>query len=292
MIFKEEAKRHQKNFFHNHERQDPDDLSRGRAQKHWLNESAAATGKNFYNKKVFTAVNQYRDGKINVPEWFLDTLRSQHIPFNFFVPLWDDQEFAIKVLKQLFRINITSLTRIEFEFPSRSDNPLEDNTSFDAFIEFETGVGKGFFGIETKYTEGGYSAGDQEKAYFENDDESVYYMNTHPDFFLDARNQLLKENSYRQIWRNHLLSLKFAQDNAYEKFISVTMYPHGNNHFFKHLPIYKNFLTKKGQETLEGITYEKYFRILLENAVTDKQRNWIIYLIARYLVILNGEQKN
>ena len=47
MNFKKDAADHQKEFFKEN-LQDPNNYSRTRAQEHWLNESAAARGENFY----------------------------------------------------------------------------------------------------------------------------------------------------------------------------------------------------------------------------------------------------
>jgi len=285
MNFKEKAHLHQLSFFSEEDRKlsDSERKNPGRAQAHWLNNKATSEGKIFYDEYgIFQAAIDWRKGKTNTPEWFKDTLRSQHIPFNFFIPLVKEKELGIKVFGELFNIEITDF-RVEIEFPPKKLNPLGDNTSFDAFIEYDYAGGKGIIGIETKYTEGGYSPTSKELELV-NDPDSVYYKETRRSgLYLESSYEELKKNSYRQIWRNHLLACVFG-GGMYRKFLSATFYPEGNSHFVKTIGKFMNFLTDDGKDTLVGITFEEYFNALQKYAVSRDQRNWIDYLLKRYLV--------
>lgn len=281
MSFKKDATKNQSDFFDASERQVGKNPKEGRGQDHWLTSSSAKTGKNFYSEEVFEAAKESRGNKTNTPEWFLDTLRSQHIPFNFFIPLDNDRLFAIKVLNELFNLKITKINCIKIEYPPHGLNPLKDRTSFDAFISYFENNKKGFIGIEVKYTEGGYSPTTKELDLV-NDENSLYYQKTDSNLYYDVSS--LKDNSYRQIWRNHILASEFKKQEKYDQFISATFYPAGNTHFTNAICMFQTFLTRNGRKTLTGITYEDFFETLLEYAETDKQRNWISYLITRYLV--------
>jgi hypothetical protein len=267
----------------------------GRAQAHWLDPENAVNGLNFYNDieyKIFSEIPK-RDGKKIVPEWFMDTLRSQHIPYNFFIPFRSEHELSVKVLNQLLFINpevtpnekIKTIQLIAIEYPSAKDNPLKDRTSFDAFIEYTNeNQEKGIIGIEVKYTEGGYSANKKEKESIKND-ESVYDEISNLSGLYCCNNSVeLKKNENRQIWRNHLLAFSYAKERGIKHFKSVTLYPKGNQHFVKAFDQYQKYLTDYGKKTISGITYEKFFEALTKFANTDKQKNWNDYLKNRYLV--------
>jgi len=280
--FKNLAKNHQLKYFKS-ENQALIENKQCRAQAQWLNPEAAGAGKIFFDGyDIFRYVRvEFRHNKPDTPEWFYDTLRSQHIPFNFFVPFLQEKELCRIVFNELLNLNILEIQCIEFEFPKREDNPLRDNTSFDAFIEYLTeAVKKGFLGIEVKYTEGGYSPGNTETQNYPR-----YHDCSRGEYYLNSDDKDLEQNCFRQVWRNHLLAVHFAKEEKYAQFHSITLYPSGNEHFADAMKEYPaKFLTDKGKETLDGLTYERYFNILERNAVSDQQKEWIKYLMERYLV--------
>jgi hypothetical protein len=277
--FKTSATMHQLEYFAGKNQKDL--KKQGRAQNHWLNQEAAAAGKIFYDGyDIFGYVQRdFRNNKKETPEWFYDTLRSQHIPCNFFVPLMHENKLGIKVFNDLLGLDIQEINRIEFEYPKRKDNPLEDNTSFDAFIEYSFAEGKkGFLGIEVKNTEGGYSAGEKEKKWL-----SCYHKHSKPELYNNPGDSELESNQFRQVWRNHLLAILFAE-KKYTQFHSITIYPSGNEHFARTMTKYPiNFLTEKGKMTLSGVTYEEYFKTLKKYAENEQQNIWVKYLMERYL---------
>lgn len=282
--FKKKAKKHQLQFFAGDNQSDVKKRE-GRAQEHWLNDEAARLGKTFYSGyEIFEAVKNHRGTKTDIPEWFYDTLRSQHIPFNFFIPFIHESAYCISVLNKLFQLNISGITAIEIEYPPNEINPLKDKTSFDAFISYTTAENaKGFIGFEVKYTEGGYSPTTKERESADTEN-SVYYQETaRSGLYLYHNEPLLKDNTYRQIWRNHLLASAFSKDQ-YQQFLSVTIYPKGNTHFTDAIKVFETFLTKAGKSTLKGITYEAFSQALIDCSETEKQQNWIKYLVKRYLV--------
>ena len=129
------------------------------------NESAKA-GKNFYDGfSIFESVKQrYPNFYTNL---YSDTLRSEHIPFNFFIPFVNDLEFCKDVFNRLLggcikSIDGTSIIdggqNIKIEFaPSPKQQYLNDGTSFDTYIEYtHVDNSKGVIGIEVKYTEKEY----------------------------------------------------------------------------------------------------------------------------------------
>jgi hypothetical protein len=274
--FKNQAKLRQLECFKGENQADV--LNSGRPQPHWLNEDAAVRGKIFYEGyEIFGFVKEWRE-KTDTPEWFYDTLRSQHIPFNFFVPLISEKRLCINVLNHLFKLDIAHISAIRFEYPKHSDNPLKDKTSFDVFISYvNPDFVKGFIGFEVKYTEGGYSPTEKENQ------NPVYYYLTPSELYLNTKEPRLKDNAYRQIWRNHLLGY-LVKKEFWDKFLSVTLYPEGNIHFTKAIAQYENFLTEDGKTTLKGLNYEDFFLALIKFCRTPEQKEWVKYLIKRYLV--------
>jgi len=279
MNYKNQAKKLQLDYFTNYNQSKIE--KKGRAQNHWLQEEYASKGMNFYSDyNIFENAKKSRGNKNDTPEWFMDTLRSQHIPFNIFIPFLEEKDLCVNVLNNLLNISITDIIDLKIEFPYAYQNPLNDKTSFDAFISYKTKNGKGMLGIEVKYTEGGYSLSETEENHF-----PVYRDFTEKSgLYINSDEEKLTENRYRQIWRNHLLAYAYAEKNNYIEYISLTIYPKGNTHFVGAMKEYNEFLNKKGKATLKGITYEEFIETLIAKHNTAKQSKWIKYLIERYIV--------
>lgn len=267
---------------------------KGRAQEHWLNDIAAKNGNIFYcDYKILEKAIAHRKDKQNTPEWFYDTLRSQHIPFNFFIPLLEEKQLALDVLNNLLDLQIKSINEIKIEHPPQWKNPLGDRTSFDVFISYQNQSDeKGIIGIEVKYTEGGYSPTKTEKTMIA-DLSSIYYQVTEKSkLYKKEKVEKLKENSYRQIWRNHLLAYAFAVENNFKKYTSLTIYHEGNLHFEAAFNDYNDFLTDNGKKTLKHVTFSEFLLKLLVSTKTTRQKKWILYLAERYKIHLENRLLN
>ena len=292
MNFKSKAQQHQLSYF-----ADCNQLGAakaGRAQDHWLNHEAAAIGKNFYDGyNVFKAAKDSRGNKQDTPEWFYDTLRSQHIPFNFFIPFNTEKELGVAAFNDLFKTSIKEIKEIRIEYPPKYQNPLGDKTSFDAFVSYIAEDGKkGLLGIEVKYTEGGYSPTDREKGELENKESAYFKATEKSKLYIDNIVERLKENNYRQIWRNHILAFSFARTKGYKYYKSVTVYHEGNNHFKEAFKEYDAFLTDKGKETIQAVTYAEFVDVLNKHVTIDEQRRWVEYLKARYNVSIENSKND
>ena len=155
--FKKAAKRHQINY------REQNISTDYKTYETWLTDEFGKEGKNFYNKlSVFSVVQQrYPNFYIDL---YSDMLRSEHIPFNLFVPFRHNLEFCKNVFNEFLggcikSINSRSIIdggeNIKIEFaPSPKENYLNDGTSFDTYIEYNHKDGtKGIIGVEVKYTE-------------------------------------------------------------------------------------------------------------------------------------------
>ena len=120
------------------------------------------------------------------------------------------------------------------------------------------------------------------------DTGSVYYRRSKDSgVFKDGDLTVLKQNKYRQIWRNHLLgeSILFVDKPKYSHFHSLTFYPEGNTHFSDVLPKYLEYLKPEYLDRVQGVTYEKYFEICRKHLPDDDYKKWLEYLERRYIVI-------
>jgi len=220
-------------------------------------------------------------------------LRSEHIPFNFFVPLSKNLEYARAVLNRFMGGVINIITLIKIEHAPDPEKTLMDKTSFDVFIEYRHASGRlGVIGIEVKYTEREYKLikGSKEDREI-HQDISVYNLLTDKiGLYRKEILQELKTDEFRQVWRNQLLGESMTRknhpDSKYEFFTSIILYPEGNDHFRDLVPKYTSFLTPGHENSFKGITYEEFINIGRELAGDPGYLQWLQYLEDRYIISL------
>jgi len=244
-------------------------------------------GKNFYDGfGIFDAVKKYR--KYNKP-LYSNLLRSEHIPFNFFIPLDKDKNYCKKIVSDILKSNIASIDRIEIEYaPNPKEKYLNDGTSFDAYIEYTNyGDTKGMIGIEVKYTEKEYKLtanSKQEKDV--KDKNSPYFSVTNKcELFKTNAIKVLPTDNFRQVWRNHILgeSILLVDNCKFKHFTSMTLFPADNEHFIKTSKEYIDLLVSNDNKFI-ALTYEDFFALLGKHCPDSDFKNWLNYLITRYIV--------
>lgn len=263
----------------------------------WLTDKDGVEGKNFFDGfGVFKAVRE-RYPKFYV-DLYSDTLRSEHIPFNLFVPFRQNLEFCKNVFNEFLNDNIKSIDKqaeidggenVKIEFaPSPKENYLNDRTSFDTYIEYtHTDNSKGIIGIEVKYTEKEYkleAGSTQEKAI--KDRTSKYFSISKDCGLYDVTSiDIMLTDIYRQVWRNHLLgeSIRLVHSDKFKHFSSLTFYPNGNDHFTHTSEKYVAMLLDK-QNRFVPVTYEKFIAACYKHCPDDKFKAWIDYLKNRYII--------
>ena len=211
-----------------------------------------------------------------------DLLRSEHRPFNMLAPLGSRPGLMQSVLKEAFGLELRQPFQMKLEWaPSPAAQYLGDMTSFDAYIQGRDADGKRVgLGIEVKYTERGYRIGTSE-AERVRDQESTYWVTTRESgLFGGGGCGELAEDDLRQIWRNHLLGLSMVRHNDIGKFVSVTLYPAGNQHFTHALRKYRSHLEATAQGCVRGCTFEQYMSSLRGDKEIEA---WKEYLKTRYL---------
>ena len=221
---------------------------------------------------------------------FANMLRSEHIPFNFFVPLSKNLEYARAVLNRFMGRVINIITDIKIEYAPDPEKALKDKTSFDVFIEYRhASGGTGIIGIEVKYTEREYRIVKGSKEDKEIGLETSAYNLLTDKIGLYRKEILheLKTDKYRQVWRNQLLGESLTRKNhpdaRYEYFTSIILYPEGNDHFRKLIPEYQSFLTKGHESSFKGITYEDFISTGRELTDDVDFLRWLQYLEDRYI---------
>jgi len=212
-----------------------------------------------------------------------DMLRSEHIPFNLFAPLIGRPELTKHVLNQILGVELLPPFQIEIEWaPKPIENYLGDFTSFDTYIKGTDDSGHAVgVGIEVKYTEQGYRIGEAERLRIA-DPESTYWVTTgESGVFDNSECKQLASDDVRQVWRNHLLGLKMKAAGDLARFISLTLYPSGNNHIADALSRYQGLLTDEGKPDLLGCTFEWYIDFIEGSSEIEE---WKTFLQDRYLV--------
>ena len=269
----------------------------------YLTKKDGENGKNFYDGYgVFDAVKKYR--KYNKP-LYSNLLRSEHIPFNIFIPLDKDRNYCKNVIGDIVKSNIISIDKIEIEYaPKPRENYLNDGTSFDAYIEYTNFDGtKGMIGIEVKYTEREYplikyqtnkKTGKKEltKAWIDVEN----YKNQKSDsislnvtrkckLFKEQHHMDLIKDDFRQVWRNHILgeSILLTDSNKFQHFTSLTLFPADNSHFIKTRKEYIDLLTNNDNKFI-ALTYEDFFALLSKHCPDSNYKKWLDYLTTRYIV--------
>ena len=259
-----------------------------------LSEDDGLKGLNFYDGfSIFEEVRKKCNDKYKKP-LYSDMLRSEHIPFNFFVPFRQDPEFAAMVFNEFLggcikNIYIDSDIKKFIEYtPSPKVNYLNDLTSFDAYIEYDHIDGnRGMIGIEVKYTEHEYKLKSRSKEEREiNNELSRYYkVSELSGIYKPDSYHLLKTDQFRQMWRNQILgeSILQTESNKYKYFTSLTLYPEGNTHFGESIKKYMELL-KVNNNNCIPVTYEKFISLCNKHCPDENYKKWIDYLERRYIV--------
>nr|MBN1228647.1 hypothetical protein [Anaerolineae bacterium] len=213
-----------------------------------------------------------------------DLLRSEHIPFNLLAPLACRPVLMGNILREAFSLDLFPPFRMQLEWaPSPAEEYLDDRTSFDAYIEGSDIHGERVgLGIEVKYTELGYRMGSSEAGRVR-DRESTYWVTTRKSgLFLSHGCDALAGDDLRQIWRNHLLGAAMVNHGDIAKFVSLTLYPAGNQHFTHALAEYRSHLKAAARDRVRGCTFEEYINCLRGD---DEIEAWKEYLQTRYLFV-------
>jgi hypothetical protein len=286
MSFKERAKRHQIKFR-------KEVLGAGYdGYETILNDTDAQKGLIFFDgfRILEAAQARYPHFRLN-QACFANLLRSEHIPFNFFIPLSKNLEYGRWVLNRFMGGVVNIITEIRIDYAPCPAQTLLDKTSFDVFIEYRhSSGGYGIIGIEVKYAESAYrmTKASREDREINNPESGYNSLSQKFGIYRDDIIENLKNDEYRQIWTNQLLgeglTRKNNPDSKFEHFTSVILYPQGNEHFRELIPRYKSFLTPGNENCFIGITYEDFIAGAVMLTDDEGYLTWLQYLKNRYIV--------
>ncbi len=276
------ARKHQSNFRENVLKVPMDGLGS------YLLPEDAEKGLNFYDGfGIWEAVRKKTKGRYNRNIWS-NMLRSEHIPFNLFVPLEKNREYCRKIFGELLQIEITSIDTVTIEYaPKPKEKYLDDHTSFDTYIEYTNSMNeKGIVGIEVKYTEREYVIDTESTSYKKAADPTGKYreVSLKSGLFKPEAYEVLHSHKFRQVWRNHILGESILQvdGDKYRHFTSLTLFPKGNVHFLKTSKEYMNLLITNENKFIP-LTYEDFILLLEKHRPDESYQPWIDYLKTRYL---------
>ena len=254
----------------------------------YLTKDAAQSGHNFYSGfGIFDAVKKRYPNKYS-KSLSANMLRSEHIPFNIFIPLDYDKNFCKNIFNEFLQNSIEEIVQIKIEYaPPPKLKYLNDNTSFDTYIEYKHVDGSlGILGVEVKYTEREYRIPPKSKQANEIKDPNSQYSTVMKQcgIFKTSANDVLRTDEYRQIWRNQLLgeSILIVDSNKFKHFTSVLLFPKANTHFITASAEFIKLLDKNDNKFIP-ITYEELFAVCEQHSPDNSYQKWLEYLRQRYI---------
>ncbi len=247
----------------------------------------ALAGKNFYPWPGMLAAIERRYGLADTKLRF-DMLRSEHIPFNFFVPL-REHPAMIPLAREWSGVEVAGILSVEIEWaPQPKARFLDDNTSFDAYVEYRAKDGAlGAIGVEVKFTEREYPWGKTERTRMFDDRSKYRIVHEASGIYGASGLEFLRTPRFKQLWRNQLLGEAMLQctELGFEHFTSVLLYPKGNAHFVEVTHDYEKLVVPaRTSAAFRAVTFEDFIATCREHSRAPEDRGWVDYLAGRYLV--------
>jgi hypothetical protein len=260
---------------------------------HILSDQDAALGANFYcnkNEQEWDDLKNWANTTEKRKVDFLgnglkNLLRSEHIPFNIFYPLekirTTDPEKLNELLSKIIKREIDGVTEIRIEFAGIKDKSdyLDDNTSFDAYIQAVSNGKKIGLGIEVKYTELSYPWGKTEKERMFDLGSEYNLLSSRMEYYNDTMRDELRTKKLKQVWRNHLLGIKMVELGELNEFYSIHFYPEGNSYQQKVADDYLKCLNHDNLQSFIPLTFQHFSGLLKECQISGV---WVDYFEQRY----------
>lgn len=246
----------------------------------------ANKGLNFLNQSIFNVAKQrVAEGKGAVEPFrlFNNMLSSQPMCFNLFGMMVNDLDLATTLWKQVFPDKIGRIRRVLFEYaPEPKGEYLEDNTAFDAFIEYLDLDDKlSFIGIETKLTEK-FS----QKIY---DKESYRkWMNENSPWLPNVGDSIAQKD-HNQLWRDHLLAWSMLEhkDSKYNSGMLMLVRHPEDVKCSRVVQEYESLLNENELAYSDRTFYDMPLDILMSIwksvPLSDNNSTWLAKFCLRYL---------
>lgn len=261
--------------------------------EHILSDEDAEKGFEFFcynNKEVWDDLKNWanKDRGINVnflSNGLKNMLRSEHIAYSVFYPLHllknKNPEKLNNLIQKIVNVPIDSVDDIKIEYAGSKDKTdyLEDNTSFDAYVEFTSQGKKCALGIEIKYTELSYPYGDTEKKRLFDDKSKYMVVAKDSGYYKNSKSENLKSKKLKQPFRNHLLGIKMEGNNEVNNFYSVHFYPSENKYQSDVAEAYKIELVDDYKNKFIDLTFEEFIQKAKDVGINEP---WLDYFESRY----------
>ena len=152
-----------------------------------------------------------QEGTLDQDRLWRNLLSSMPLCFNLFGKLRANPDAAAQVLALVTELDVAEVDEIEVEWTPEGQGLLGDKTAFDAFVSYRTVDGRrGFFAVETKYTEP-FSR----KIY---DKRRYREVTAWPESgFKEGAAEVLRGIETNQLWRNALLALAVRRAHQFDE---------------------------------------------------------------------------
>ena len=233
------------------------------------------------------AAVEERFGRKDSPLWY-DMLSSGHVPFNLFVPL-RGKPWSRKLLGSWLGRSVAEVTKLVVEWaPKPKSGYLDDNTSFDTYVECLLDDGRrASLGIEVKYTEGAYSWGKNERPRMFDESSLYHQVHRRAGLYVNDALDALRTRKLKQLWRNQLLGESLLQktDLGIDVFTSVLVYPSRNTHYARAARQHSELIKPSKRRPFVAVTFEQFIGESRELANAEKAAlAWLDYVERRYVI--------
>jgi len=262
----------------------PNPAARGEPYGNILLEQDGLAGRNFLTPEVHAYVEaRVREDPTGLEPKRLrnNLLSSQPMCFNLLAPLAGDLVLATRLVGQLPGLpRNLQVTAVRFEYAPVRASHLQDNTAFDAMVEYVLpGGDRGFVGVETKLTE----PFSRKRYAF---DARYSRWRGQPDWWwLPGAESSFGEKSYNQLWRNHLLAFAMLHQRApvYRHGYCAVVYHDGDLACEQALQAYRRTLRPEAAHTLLEWRLSGLVHLWEGLLAGCEQRQWIDDFRLRYL---------
>lgn len=176
-----------------------------------LSDVDAQAGHNFLTKGIAELAGRSVSRHIEPRRLRSNLLSSQPMAFNLLGPLSLDPDLARRLLEPMLGEKLF-VANVELEVtPEDKARHLNDETSFDALIRYVTASGHaGVIAVETKLSEPFSPVTAKTRA-----DRDIYReVSRASGLFINADDPALAGTECWQMWRNHLLAVKFCENSC------------------------------------------------------------------------------
>ncbi len=197
-------------------------LPPGRDQNGWLRNNmlpadavARDRSLNFLSSEVASYAEERapvvlgEEGALDEDRLWRNLLSSMPLCFNLFGRLRANPESGARVLARATGLDVAKIEELEVEWTPDGGHPLGDRTAFDAWVAYrDSQDSRGFFAVETKYTEP-FSRGVYDKPRYRE-------VTAWPDAgFLPGAAEMLRGTATNQLWRNTLLAAAVRREGRF-----------------------------------------------------------------------------